>query len=348
MTFGEKIKELRKSKQITQEKLAELLSISPQAVSRWECDAAMPDISLLPPLAHFFEVSTDYLLDMDDYQKNLRKAKYDKAFENYYFKEDKIENYLIAEEAVNEYPFKTEYVEWLANAEYFVALEKSDEQEFRTLLERSISHHKFVYENSEDYILKGQALEGIVFAFCELGEKKKAQEWASLEADEEKRNKLLPRCLEGEEQRKLFQKLADNALCELLCYLERCAEGSVPFETIEKLMAVLFPDGNYQSYHNIMQYSYIKLSKAYLGNSSYDEAIEALKKSRYHAERMTEYNRMTTRRFTAPLFDLLSEEKEASKTPNSDIEDYIKTLNNNKCFDVIRNRKAFKDLLQQK
>lgn len=51
MTFGQRIKELRRNADMTQESLAELLSISPQAVSRWETDMAMPAISLLLPLA---------------------------------------------------------------------------------------------------------------------------------------------------------------------------------------------------------------------------------------------------------------------------------------------------------
>ena len=53
MTFGQRIRALRRDAGLTQENLAELLSISPQAVSRWETDAAMPDISLLPPLFSF-------------------------------------------------------------------------------------------------------------------------------------------------------------------------------------------------------------------------------------------------------------------------------------------------------
>ena len=66
MTFGQTIKVLRKEANMTQESLAELLSISPQAVSRWETDAAMPDISLLPPLANLFNVTTDYILGNED------------------------------------------------------------------------------------------------------------------------------------------------------------------------------------------------------------------------------------------------------------------------------------------
>ena len=80
MTFGQKIKSLRREAKMTQENLAELLSISPQAISRWETDVAMPDISLLPPLANLFNVTTDYLLGMETYQKDLRKAEFDEAF----------------------------------------------------------------------------------------------------------------------------------------------------------------------------------------------------------------------------------------------------------------------------
>jgi len=64
MSFGQTIKSLRKGANMTQEQLADFLSISPQAVSRWETDAAMPDISLLPPLANLFNVTTDRLLGM--------------------------------------------------------------------------------------------------------------------------------------------------------------------------------------------------------------------------------------------------------------------------------------------
>lgn len=65
MTFGQIIKKLRREADYTQEALAELLAISPQAVSRWECDQAMPDIALLPRIANLFGVSADYLLGID-------------------------------------------------------------------------------------------------------------------------------------------------------------------------------------------------------------------------------------------------------------------------------------------
>lgn len=61
MKMGEKIKNLRKRKGISQENLAQMLGVSFQAVSKWETGATMPDISLIPSIAAFFDVSTDEL-----------------------------------------------------------------------------------------------------------------------------------------------------------------------------------------------------------------------------------------------------------------------------------------------
>jgi len=60
--LGENIKRLRREKGITQETLAELLSVSFQSVSRWERGESYPDITLLPVLSEFFGVSVDELL----------------------------------------------------------------------------------------------------------------------------------------------------------------------------------------------------------------------------------------------------------------------------------------------
>ena len=61
-TLGRRIARLRLAKAATQERLARELSVSPQAVSKWENDINYPDISLLPQLAQFFGVSIDELL----------------------------------------------------------------------------------------------------------------------------------------------------------------------------------------------------------------------------------------------------------------------------------------------
>ena len=61
--LGNKIRELRKAKNISQEVLAQYLGVSFQAVSKWENDMAMPDVAMIPAIAYFFGVSTDELFD---------------------------------------------------------------------------------------------------------------------------------------------------------------------------------------------------------------------------------------------------------------------------------------------
>ena len=63
MMIGKNIKRLRVNAGITQEQLAERLHISGQAVSKWENETALPDITLLPDLADCFGVTIDELMD---------------------------------------------------------------------------------------------------------------------------------------------------------------------------------------------------------------------------------------------------------------------------------------------
>ena len=64
--LSERLKLLRKRKDLTQEQLADYMGVSPQAVSRWETGATSPDISALPMLADLFEISVDELLGVNE------------------------------------------------------------------------------------------------------------------------------------------------------------------------------------------------------------------------------------------------------------------------------------------
>ena len=63
--LGEKIKSLRKQKNISQEVFANYLGVSFQAVSKWENGNTMPDVTMIPSIASFFGVSTDELFDFN-------------------------------------------------------------------------------------------------------------------------------------------------------------------------------------------------------------------------------------------------------------------------------------------
>ena len=63
MNMGKQIRENRLRCNLTQEKLAETLGVTPQAVSKWESGTGFPDITLLPKLSSIFGVKIDELFD---------------------------------------------------------------------------------------------------------------------------------------------------------------------------------------------------------------------------------------------------------------------------------------------
>ena len=345
MTFGQTIKKLRKEANMTQENLAELLSISPQAVSRWETDVAMPDISLLPPLANLFDVTTDYLLGMETYQKDLRKAEFDEAFRKYWEHDDKEKNYQIALRAVAEYPGNMEYVEWLASAEYYVAIPNKDNKEYVRLLDSSAKHYKLVLDNTDDSKLYAKALFGIVLALSNNQKKAEAKQYAMLEENEEKRDELLCWCLEGEERKKHCQHLTNTKLYSFLFQLKFGQDSIDVYDAVEKILNIMFPDGNFQYYHNTLQYNSISKAFFFCKTQQYDCVLEELKKARYHAEEMTKINHQKNIKFTSPLFSLIEEEHPVSDADTTDVDDFIHCLNNCSCFDPIREKEEFKALM---
>ncbi len=75
--FAENIINLRKEKGETQEQLADFLGVTKASVSKWETKQSMPDISLLPVIASYFDVSIDELLG---YQPELSEEEIEKIY----------------------------------------------------------------------------------------------------------------------------------------------------------------------------------------------------------------------------------------------------------------------------
>ena len=74
--IGEKIRLLRKKNDVTQDKLAYHLGVTPQAVSRWESGVCYPDMNALPAIADYFSVSMDELLCYTGVQKAAKVKEY--------------------------------------------------------------------------------------------------------------------------------------------------------------------------------------------------------------------------------------------------------------------------------
>jgi len=66
MKLSERLKDLRKEKSLSQQKLAKAIGVTQKAIDFWEKEINEPKASYIILLAKFFDVSTDYLLGLED------------------------------------------------------------------------------------------------------------------------------------------------------------------------------------------------------------------------------------------------------------------------------------------
>lgn len=72
-TFGERFKNERKKKMLTQDELAQKFLLQKSSISRYENNKQMPETDLLKKFADFFDVSVDYLLSGKDNEDDIDK-----------------------------------------------------------------------------------------------------------------------------------------------------------------------------------------------------------------------------------------------------------------------------------
>lgn len=159
-TLGKNIKTFRKNKGLTQEELAELLNITPQAVSKWESENGLSDVSMLIPLAQVLGVTTDTLLGYDSLSENealisrVREtvAGLERSVEGRDQKALKVCEYLSTETTLNPGCFELikDYAEETANLSMYAGFAKQIDGEDLTgeekkqaleLLNNDISHY---------------------------------------------------------------------------------------------------------------------------------------------------------------------------------------------------------------
>lgn len=158
MTIGTTIRQLRQEKDITQEQLADALGITSRAVSQWECDRTAPDISQLPALANFFDVTTDYLLGVDIEHKEEEIEKILKHIQKFQELGDQESTANYLREKLKLFPNEPKLLTHLASAlqsTYFYQgkadtekLKKEKTDEIIALCERALKYYKPTEDNS--------------------------------------------------------------------------------------------------------------------------------------------------------------------------------------------------------
>ncbi|MBR7185609.1 MAG: helix-turn-helix domain-containing protein [Clostridia bacterium] len=179
MSIGNTIKTLRRGADMTQEALAEHLCVSPQAISRWERDDALPDITQLGPLAHLFGVTTDYLLGVDVEKKKERvdailAAAHEKGSRGY-----AAEAAEILREGLKQYPGEFALMNRLGDNLWHMsgnnAYTKEEREAFRT---ECIALKEKVLEGCTDNQIRNSAMQALCYLYPAVGKKERALELA--------------------------------------------------------------------------------------------------------------------------------------------------------------------------
>lgn len=196
INIGNKIRELRKKKGITQEMLASVLSVSPQAVSKWESGLTYPDMEMIPVIAGYFEVSLDILFE---YDVREMKAKIEKIIDDAweYCFDDTAKYIEIIKDALQEYPGNEELLMALLNEYEYILRDKDDTSHLDEMIEIS---QKIITE-STDFARVCGAKETQASVYLKKGEYRKAKEvLETLPQDYSIRNDIIAFRLSGRDK----------------------------------------------------------------------------------------------------------------------------------------------------
>ena len=346
MTIGERIKELRKKNDLTQEKLAANLCVSYQAVSKWECGLSSPDLSLIGPLTKLLHVSADELLGLKNDDIDLRRQELENKYRETWKNGDLTARFKIATTAVSEYPGDMQYLDWLAWCEAMRSFDSKNDKEYFAEQENAIKHFATVIENTTDEKIKASSVQGIVQYLCIRGRRDEAKKYAELYPENlpVSKNRVLLDCLQDREKIIHFQKMLDGMLTDMLNHIGNY--DMLACEAQEQILNALIPDRNYFYYNCFLADNYRRRASIYTSKGQYETAVQCLQKSLEYAtayDKFMEEN--TTYHFTSPFFDQVewNTDNICKTGTTTQVEDLYEFIKRNP-FDKLHGRKDFQKL----
>lgn len=356
-TIGERIRELRKKNDLTQEKLADFLCVSCQAVSKWECGVASPDLSLIAPLTRLFHVSADELLGLEENPEKERRKELEELYKKTWQTGDLKERYETARSAVSEFPGEMKYLCWLAGCEEALAHECKEDSEYFAWLEKSVRNYRTVIENTKERDVLCPAVSGIVISLSLLRRKEEGLKYAALypEPEELSRLEVMDWVLDGEEKQKNQQKLLELRFSDFIRTMLNAGGFGNPNCLMHRraacdMIKLMVPDGNYLYYHDFLYLSYVDQAAMLTQSKDLDGAMAALNTAYFHA---AQYDDMvaagrTVHRYTAPMFCLVEIDcstfcRSSSETNREGLLSWL----NSKYFDALRGREDFQAFVRK-
>ena len=345
----DKLRALRQQKNVTQEALATHLGITPQSVGKWERGEGFPDITLLPKLALYFDVTVDELLCVD-------KARIDEVINGYIaeslsYKQtgENTKNLALWEKAYAEFPNDCRVMEELMYAinrdgEYPCPPEKA---------KRIIALGEAILQKSTDTVQRENAIQCLCFTYKSL-DKEKALQYADMGGSFYTTREAL-RCstLDGEEgvtESQLYLRALIHAAALEASHMT----SKLPFSHMEiieahrfaiDILKLLFSDGNVGYAATELSYYYRRIALEYAKMKDAENTLKALKEDCHYAVTEATLQDMD---YTAPMVNRIKHQQ-AGTTKNytgnfCNIE--LNALENTH-FDFVRETEDFRNIVAE-
>lgn len=322
--LGSRIKELRVAENLTQEKLAEELNVSFQSISRWENGISTPDISLIPTIARFFGVSTDYLFGLQDEESETEKNELETAYWDYRKEGNLDEAYEIMLKARKLFPRDMHFC---ANiAEVMDLFEGGNNNQISTYVDGNFSEQIYalcqrVVEESKNDTDRSRALSLLSCYYMKSGNAIEALKIANSMTDfKHSKEIMLGEILSGNDKKRQLQKNVlemANYISDTLVKIAFQKElgftlSMSPKEKLEYVQAAntilktIISDGKYLEYSRKLGWNYRRIAELYCMMNQKEKALEYLLKAEKMASEYDSLDKEKTYQFTSPFCDLIN------------------------------------------
>lgn len=307
ISMKDTLRALRQKKHITQEALANYLGITQQSIGKWERGEGFPDITQLPRIALYFDVTIDDLLNVGKARIEEKIQAYEDEGRRLLYDDKKDENLALWEKAYDEFPNDCRVMNCL-----MLALTLAKKKPYaKEDAERIISLGERILRESTDTVPRENALSILCITYHGIGDEENALRYADMGGGIQTTREYL---------RTMVQKGALGVgtcqayLAKMVHSAAHAAEEMVRKETFspeEKITAyqfgidlfkLLFSDDNMGVYADTPAWNALCMAQNYAELADAEKALEALAESAKYAV-IASTARNT--KFTAPLVNRL-------------------------------------------